>query len=245
MNSRGQFWSLDVVLAAALFTLAIGLVLSQTELLLFYGQQDRLTRELVSAFFLGSNNLMSQRDLVVTYTPTFCDPLQYLDPGHISPSLCRNSDNSTCGGPSQPPCSQNVTDLSDFKVNLRCGPNMDYRVDALPTFDTPAAISSTIHGWLSDNELSGLENCLVDYNAPIRGTQISLSQSFNFDANYVVGTDPSNYFFPRPGASALLSMQRKIIAFPRMPSPSQLRDCLDGLCSNYVADLNFRVWRVD
>jgi len=118
-------------------------------------------------------------------------------------------------------------------------------VDTLPTVTDPAVISTTIHGWLSDNELTNLENCLVDYNSPIRGTQISLSSSFNFDVNYVVGTDPSNYFFPRPGSRASFSMQRKIIAFPRMPSPTQLRDCMDGLCSSYVADLNFRVWQVD
>ena len=65
LNARGQIWSLDVVLAAVVFTLALGLVLSQSELHLFYDQQDTHSRELWNATLFSSNMLVSKPDASV------------------------------------------------------------------------------------------------------------------------------------------------------------------------------------
>lgn len=65
-SSRGQLWSLDVVLAGVLFTLAVGLILSQTELNVFSSQQERNMRELQTVALMASNALTSQADLSVS-----------------------------------------------------------------------------------------------------------------------------------------------------------------------------------
>lgn len=63
---RGQIWSLDVVLAAVLFTLAIGLILSQTELNVFNSQQERNMRELHAMALLGSTSLTASPEILIT-----------------------------------------------------------------------------------------------------------------------------------------------------------------------------------
>lgn len=65
MNARGQLWSLDVVLAAVVFTLALGVVLSQSELHLFYDQQDTQSLTLWDASLFASNMLVSKPDVGV------------------------------------------------------------------------------------------------------------------------------------------------------------------------------------
>ncbi len=66
---KGQIWSLDVVLAAVLFTLAIGLIVGQTELNVFASQQDRNMRELQSMALLASYSLVSSPEVPIT-TPS-------------------------------------------------------------------------------------------------------------------------------------------------------------------------------
>lgn len=65
-SSRGQIWSLDVVLAAVLFTLAMGLILSQTELNVFHSQQERNMRELHTMALLASSALATGPEVLIT-----------------------------------------------------------------------------------------------------------------------------------------------------------------------------------
>ena len=62
---KGQIWSLDVVLAAVLFTLAMGLIISQTELNVFHSQQERNMRELHGMALLASNALVGSPELTI------------------------------------------------------------------------------------------------------------------------------------------------------------------------------------
>ncbi len=65
-SQKGQMWSLDVVLAAVLFTLAMGLILSQTELNVFHAQQERNMRELHGMALLASNALVGSPEITIT-----------------------------------------------------------------------------------------------------------------------------------------------------------------------------------
>jgi hypothetical protein len=67
-GTKGQLWSLDAVLAGVLFTLALGLILSQTELHVFSSQQERNARELQQVALFASNALASKADLLVQTT---------------------------------------------------------------------------------------------------------------------------------------------------------------------------------
>lgn len=69
-SQKGQIWSLDVVLAAVLFTLALGLIISQTELNVFHSQQERNMRELHGMALLASNAFVGRPELtIVSPTP--------------------------------------------------------------------------------------------------------------------------------------------------------------------------------
>lgn len=226
MNSRGQFWSLDIILAAAIFTLAIGLILSSSELSIFYGQQEKNSYQLLSTALLGSNNLVSRNDISLQYLPDLCDPTRGGDP-----ALCTTTP-ATC-----PTC----IDVHDTTLNIRCGPNPAYSVDT--GVDPPVVISST-RGWLSDNELSGLENCIVNNNSPFRTGPLGIFPEFNMDMNAFLedGTTLS-YKMARFTSQDYASFQRRVIAFPSNPTAAELRMCLDGGCSQYLTDLNLRMWR--
>lgn len=65
-SQKGQIWSLDVVLAAVLFTLAMGLILSQTELNVFNSQQERNMRELHTMALAASSVLASSPEVLLT-----------------------------------------------------------------------------------------------------------------------------------------------------------------------------------
>ena len=64
-SPKGQIWSLDVVLAAVLFTLAMGLIISQTELNVFHSQQERNMRELHGVALLASAMLVGNPEITI------------------------------------------------------------------------------------------------------------------------------------------------------------------------------------
>ncbi len=66
MNSHGQFWSLDVVLAGVIFTLALGLVLSRAELWETFSHSQNSQNELQEKLLLASNALASKPYLMFT-----------------------------------------------------------------------------------------------------------------------------------------------------------------------------------
>ncbi|MFH0970919.1 MAG: hypothetical protein V1776_05715 [Candidatus Diapherotrites archaeon] len=73
--AKGQLWSLDVVLAGVVFTLALGLILSQTELNIFASQQERNMRELQLIAYTASNALVSKVDIAPSSTENIrCGP---------------------------------------------------------------------------------------------------------------------------------------------------------------------------
>lgn len=237
MNSRGQFWSLDVVLAAAIFTLAIGLVLSSSELSIFYGQQEKNTQQLFTTTFLNSNNLTSRTDLWVQYLPALCDPLQG---GNVK--NCIKDDD--CNGQV---CSAGAIDISHATINLRCGPTFDFEyIPPPPMVPGLGSIQRKIHGWLSDNELSALDNCIVDYNTSLRSILIGSPPDYliHLDSNMI---DHNNVHFSmsQTAVDPQFTIARKMIVFPYpfMPDANILRECLDGNCGEYLTDVNLKVWR--
>lgn len=245
MNSRGQFWSLDIILAAAIFTLAFGLVLSSMELSVFYGQQERNTRELFSSAISGSNLLASSSDLWLQYTPAICDPFQ-----GGNPNLCKDS---TCQGAA---CNADVIDLMTAVFNSRCGPNFDFYLDnpsgacgippLPPCNGNPPKVKRSIHGWLSDNELSSLENCVVDYTSILRGVQFGMSPFVYMDMNARLADGNTIHFFMAKSKGepiAIITRRMVIFPFPMEPNAKDLRECLDGNCGQFLTDLNLRVWR--
>jgi len=243
VNNNGQFWSLDIVLAAAIFTLALGLVLSSVELSIFYSQQEKNSRELLSATIAASNLMASQSDTWMQYTPPLCDAFQGGDP-----SLC-SYDISTC---SIEPC---PIDLGGLIINTRCGPNFDYNYDYTPDYCpgsgpcTPAHfdLRTIIHGWISDNELSVLENCAIDYRAPFRSIQAGIPAYYYTDMNaFLSDGNYLHYLMAKPAANPLFSISRRMLIFPhpKQPDANELRECLDGNCGQYLTDLIVRVWRV-
>ena len=69
-EQKGQIWSLDVVLAGVLFTLAIGLILSQTELGVFNSQQERNARDLYGMGWYASNVFATAPEVIITSPPS-------------------------------------------------------------------------------------------------------------------------------------------------------------------------------
>jgi hypothetical protein len=240
MNSRGQFWSLDVVLAAAIFTLALGLVISSSELSVFYGQQERNTQELLSAALLTSNNFASRSDMWLQYVPPACDFFQ-----GGNPDMCKDS---TCVGQA---CSANVLDLTYAIANIRCGPNFDFYLDkpvcTTPPCDiSPPTVLRKPRGWVSDNELSSLENCMIDFVSAFRTIQSGLSPEYNIDVNaHLSDGNYTHFYTAKVQGTPHVTLSRKMIIFPfpQTPDANDLRTCLDGGCANYLTDLNIRVWR--
>lgn len=233
MNSRGQFWSLDVVLAAAVFTLAVGLLLSSSELTLFYNQQERNSNNLLLTTLLASNNFASQADFLVQYTPRECDPLQ-----GGNPALCSINGPPPCAG--LPDC--NILDVKDSQINARCGPNSEYFTDFIAL---PPTIAHSPRGWLFDNEISGLENCVVDNSSPIRHTQLGLSPDYYIDMNALRSDGNTLKFFTaKPGGEPYFMIRRRVVIFPFVPTARDLRECLDGNCPQHLTDVNIRVWGV-
>ncbi len=84
MNSRGQLWSLDVVLAAVVFTLALGVVISQSELHLFYDQQDTQSLTLWNASLFASNMAVSKPDVGVGGNNIRCGPAKWSTDNDLS-----------------------------------------------------------------------------------------------------------------------------------------------------------------
>ncbi len=69
-SSRGQLFSLDVILAAVLFTLALGMLLNQSELWISSQHQRTETQELHELALLASNALVSNPDLNASFAST-------------------------------------------------------------------------------------------------------------------------------------------------------------------------------
>lgn len=195
MNARGQLWSLDVVLAAVIFTLALGIVLSQSELRLYYSQQETQSLGLWNASIFISNMLASKPDVMIFQ--------------------------------------------STNTENIRCGPNFDWS-GANPV------------SWTVDNELSWLENCLIDVSADLDPDAIGVppGYSFSFSGNVYNGAtyDVLELNTPSipspPPVISQFSFSRKMLFFPQHEGAAQYRQCLDGGCSDYVTDLNITVWSV-
>ncbi len=242
MNSRGQFWSLDVVLAAAIFTLAIGLILSNSELNIYYSQQERNSRELLSEALLGSNNLVSQSDFLVQFTPPECYGIPDGNPGRCNltgtPSECPGAG---CG----------ILDLGASQFNARCGPNASFQAffpqlpkpwpmrPPAPSFDNNA------RGWLYDNELSSLENCVVNSHSPVRPNQLGVAADFFIDMDaYLSDGNWLSFLTANPMGEPYFMIQRRMVIFPFHPSAGDVRECMDGNCAQHLTDLNFRVWGV-
>lgn len=72
LNEKGQFWSLDMVLAAVLFTLALGVVISQSEWWVLQTQENDNMTNLQTASKLLGNALVSKPEifLVIPLTDT-------------------------------------------------------------------------------------------------------------------------------------------------------------------------------
>jgi hypothetical protein len=241
MNARGQFWSLDIILAAAIFTLALGLVLSSVELSIFYGQQEKNSQQLLAATISTANLMASQSDLWMQYTPAQCDPLRGGDANACSHQTCQTS-----------VCATDVLSLEGLLVNARCGPNFDFNYDYAPTVCNPICnpasfnLRTTIHGWISDNELSTLENCILDYRAPFRSIQTGSPAYYYLDMNaFLADGNYIHYYTAKPTGNPTFSISRRmlIFPFPKQPDANELRECLDGNCAQYLTDLNVRVWR--
>lgn len=62
-SRKGQLFSLDVVLAAVIFTLALGLIVNQSELWVLNSQSQRENQELHNYLVLASNALVSKPEL--------------------------------------------------------------------------------------------------------------------------------------------------------------------------------------
>ncbi len=243
MNSRGQFWSLDVVLAAAIFTLAIGLILSSSELSIFYGQQERNSRQLLSEALLGSNNLVSRSDFLVQFTPPECYGIPDGDPNR-----CNFLGSTSICGDTVPDPDCDVLDVFPSQFNARCGPNAEFKATFpphVPGFPPAPSLTYYPRGWLYDNELSSLENCIIDSRSSVRPPQLGLSSDFYIDMNALL-SDGSTLRFLTPNirGNPYLMIQRRMLIFPFHPSAGDLRECMDGLCPQYLTDLNFRVWGV-
>ncbi len=238
MNSRGQFWSLDIVVAAAVFTLAIGLILSSSELSIFYSQQEKNSQQLLSAAILSSNNLMSRSDIILQFTPPECNPVLGGDA-----DLCTINPFS-CG----PGC--NKLDISLANLNARCGPN-PIHVASFPIPLPPPApqtlptLSSYPRGWVADNELSGLENCIVDYNTAFRRGPLGIFSEYNFDLNAILFNQATiSYYMSKLKNEEYFSIKRRALVFDTVPTASNLRECLDGGCAAYLTDVNLNIWRI-
>ena len=100
MNASGQLWSLDVIFAGVIFTLALGIVLSQVELSIFSTQQEDSIRELRLVAIQASNFLVSNPDLIVynpvsgdVYANTRCGPkFEAVPPGNDYPGWISEGD---------------------------------------------------------------------------------------------------------------------------------------------------------
>lgn len=182
MRSRGQLWSLDVVLAAVVFTLAIGIILGQSELQIFYGQQDRITHERVQMALFASNGVASKPDVFFG------------------------------------------------NENIRCGPNF---------------AGSTIYGWASDNELSSLENCLVDSSAPFTPDAFGLPAPYLLSLSSFIPTHFSGSPAVPSTLDAYAKIPRRVLIFDAQSQVDafKLRQCLDGGCNSEMATLTATVWR--
>jgi hypothetical protein len=64
-NSKGQFWSLDLLLAAVLFTLALGVIVSNSELWVLESQESGSAVDLQTTARLFSNALVSKADIII------------------------------------------------------------------------------------------------------------------------------------------------------------------------------------
>lgn len=209
MNARGQLWSLDVVLAAVVFTLAIGILLSQSELHVLYGQQDTLERGLDHAALFASSALTSNPQFLVPTIPEGCT-------------------SSSCGAGLYAP---------SLIENLRCGPNA-------AVTGTQASHSLEWKGWGFDHDLSGMENCLIDQDAPYSADTLGVSPSFALAVQGPSGSPLQLYpTTSLPSGSSFISFSRRMLVFPDHVDAVQLRQCMDGACGSQLKDVTVQVWR--
>ncbi len=227
MISRGQLWSLDVVLAAVIFTLAIGVVISQSELSIFYSQQERNQHEVLAMTLMASNNLVSQGDIMVELIPKKCAN---------DPTAC-----SSCGLPVCP-IGGNTTNAKDYHLNVKCGPNFLW---VKAGFGAGSPHTATARGWVADKELSGLENCIVSRDTPMRQEVLNLPLTYLLDVNALLvdGNGILFYTADTVGNAAYFSLTRKMVVFPDHPVARDLRECMDGNCFALLTDVNISVWR--
>ncbi len=230
MDARGQLWSLDVVLAAVVFTLAIGLIISQSELATYYGQQDRSTRALWIYALLASNGVTSKAEITIP---------------QIYP-LCVADINQVGGGPFVSvacPFVQGSPTIVTVAENVRCGPNQEHIVETQPvvvTFLRP-------WGWSFDNELSWMENCIISRESRPRPQVFGITDDFGLDMNAEIY--PSGWLrlvgFPPPIGKQYFSFTRKMIVFAdhNWTGAWIYRQCMDGNCGLYLTDMNVTVWR--
>ncbi|MDP2666992.1 MAG: hypothetical protein Q8P05_05840 [Candidatus Diapherotrites archaeon] len=150
VNPRGQFWTLDVVLAAVVFTLALGLVLGQAEKQVYLAQEEKEYAELVRVTNLAAAALTSHPEIVV--------------------SLCFD-------GQSRKFKFTNCTLSTDeqWAENIRCGPNTTRSISNLGVVG-PLKSSA----WATDYELSPMLNCFVDRPAGARLSVLDLFNDYLF-----------------------------------------------------------------
>ena len=141
---------LDVILAAVVFTLALGLLIGQAEKRVYLSQENERTEELQRITLLSAAAASMHPQFIVATCEKFIAGI------------------GACG------CSGTIcpTDIG-WAENLRCGPNVSKEDDS-------SIVPLNLYGWVSDYDLSPIPHCMIDRKAPARLNVIELSNEYSW-----------------------------------------------------------------
>lgn len=214
MNQRGQFWTLDVILAAVIFTLALGLIIGQAEKRVYFSQENERAEDIERIALLSSAAATMHPQFVVATCQKF-----------INQGLPCECTGAFC-----------LPDSDGWVENLRCGPNATKK----PPYNNFTPL--TLFGWVSDFDISPIPHCMIDQKAPARLSVLELSNEYSWRMDSPTYTFKL-VFEPLPKNSAYYSIKRHMLLYATQMGPLEFRKCLDGGCASDLHDVVITVWR--